>query len=158
MPGFPTRPRRAALGPTYRNKRPVRIETEEFGATPLNLNCWLVAGAGGVVPQAWLLATFTGPSTIAVTAHREAWDPNATDDAPTIARGSTGVYTVTYEQTYPDETGTEVSVQLYGGIVAPQGNTILGGNCQMTNAYTVEVYVCNLANVATDSTFMLVMW
>lgn len=159
MSGFPTRISRSALGQAKTNARPVKDASKELVAGEWNLMRWTLGGLAGTGAQAWLFATFTGPTTIAVTAHREAWDPDADDAAPTISRTSDGLYVVTYAATYTDEAGTAVATQLYGGDVSPSATTNLNGVASIASSriVTVSIFTANSA-VATDSSFLLVVY
>lgn len=156
--GFPTRISRAALGKRKVDTRRVRDTAKEAGAAEVNLAWWTLAGCANVVPQAWLLATFTGPSTIVVTAHREAWSPNADQAAPTISRTSAGLYVVTYLTSYPDETGAAVSTKLYAATPTPQSLTALRGVALVTANRVVTVSIFDSAEAAADGSFLLTVW
>lgn len=157
--GFPTRIGRSALGPSKTNQRRVIDPTKEISSVEWNLVRWEVAGMAGVVPQAWVFATFTGPDQIAVTAHREAWAPDGTSSAPTISRTSAGLYVITYDATYPDENGTAVAIQLFGGTVGPSATTNLNGVASVSSnrIVTVSIFTANSA-AATDSSFLVAVW
>lgn len=159
MSGFPTRISRSALGQAKVNAKPVKDRSKELVAEEWNLMRHTAGGLAGVAPQAWLFATFTGPDQIAVTAHREAWDPDAVNAAPEIERTSAGLYVVTYDATYPDEAGTAVAIQLFGGIVAPSGSGNLNGIASVASnrIVTARIFTANSA-AATDSSFTLIVF
>lgn len=158
MAGFPIRPSRSALGPTKLDRRVVRDHARESGATEINLAWWLLAGSAGVVPQAWLYATQTGTDIPVIVARQEAWNPRRDQAAPTMARTSAGLYVVTYAASYPDETGTSQTTQLYGGAPTPQSLSDLRGTALVSSSRIVTVSIFNAGGAATDSGFMLTVW
>lgn len=160
MASFPTRPSRSAFGPaTLTNKYPVRDPSKEVGADKFALSYWTQAGAAGAIPLAWVLCTFTGPSTIALTAHFEAWDPNRTGTAPSVSRSGAGVYVVTYAASYPDENGTSIPTQLYGASVSPRGSASLNFAWDVASAriFTIRTFTSNTA-APTDTSFWAGFW
>ncbi len=115
MAGFPSRISRRSLGPTLKNRYPVRDNEREIGMDTFNAAWWQIAGMNVASDIAWALLDASG----VWVAGAEAWDPDGTT-APTPAHPSTGTYTLTYAATYPDETGTEIPLTLYAAVPAPQ--------------------------------------
>lgn len=158
MSGFPTRISRTALGPTKANAKTGVIHPAKYiGATETELAYWQVAGLSVSAPRAWALVTWDGASAVSLTASGEAWDPNSAS-APTVARSSAGVYTVTYAATYPDETATEVSTNLLAAAVSPRGTTARIPTWEIASARIVTVYLFDAAGSAADGSFLLTAW
>lgn len=155
MAGFPTRTTRAAFGPTKRNAS-VGLVTPEYhaGATEINLDYWQTAGMSLAICRAWALVTWDGATSVSITAAGEAWDPTAAAE-PTVARSSAGVYTVTYDATYVDETDTAVSTSLLAASATPQGSTARFATCAIGSSRIVTVYVFDAAGSAADASFLM---
>ncbi len=149
MSGFPTRPSLTAFGPRRSNARPVRNPQQQAGADFMNLLRWDVAGLGASCPRAWVLATFTGPTTIAVTAQGNAWH----GAAPTPARSGTGVYTFTYAATYVDDDSVAIVTNLLAVKVSPRGSTARISGWEITDSRIVTVYLFDAAGAAADGSF-----
>lgn len=111
MSGFPSRPTLPAFGPEHPRDALASTDAEtEFGAAQLRILKWQAAGLGLVAPVSFVAARHDG-SSFTTLVRREGWNPKAeTSLAPTVARSSTGVYTVTYAATYPDETGAATAL------------------------------------------------
>jgi hypothetical protein len=135
MSGFPLRPSRAAFGPTYVNKRPIRRPDQEVGDTVVNLSCWQLAGLGIVCPLVW--ANFDAAG--ALLSSGEAFDPNGVYVPSMVHVGGTNLYTITYLATYPDENGTEQALALTNAKVAVGGTTNLNGVWRITSSRIIEV-------------------
>ena len=155
MAGFPTRTTRAAFGPTKRNVSTGLITAEYHqGATEVNLDYWQTAGMSLAVCRAWALLAWDGAS-LTLSAAGEAWDTTAAS-VPTVARSSAGVYTVTYEATYVDETTTAVSTALLGAQGTAQGSACRIVTCTISSARIITVRVFDAAGSAADADGVLV--
>lgn len=153
--GFPVRPTRAAFGPTRVNEGvPVDL-TKYVTAENFNLDHWQVAGCGLVVPRAWCLLSSAG----AILAAAEAWDPDSAS-APTPTKGSAGIYTLTYDATYPNKDGVQQATNLLFGLVAVQA---LGGDWvgvavpQAANGRIVDIQL-KTAGTLTDAQHAVFLW
>jgi hypothetical protein len=100
--GFPNRPSRSSFGPTLENAKPVRDPVRNPDADNFNLAFFQIAGCGLVVPRAW---AFIDGAAGALLKNAEAWNANNANPAPLFAKSATGVYTLTYLSTYPDDAG-----------------------------------------------------
>jgi hypothetical protein len=155
MAGFPTRTTRAAFGPTKRNLTTGLITPEYYtGATETNLNYWQTAGMTLAICRCWALVTWDGATSVSVTAAGEAWDPTAAS-APTVARSAQGVYTVTYDATYVDETDTAVSTALYGALICPMIASSRHATFTITSSRIINVYMWDAAGAAADASFLV---
>lgn len=154
MPGFPTRPSRAAFGPVYVNRSPIRQPSRDVGADALNLLAWQTAGLGVVGERAWALLNWDG-TTLTLAASGECWDASGLV-VPAISRISAGVYVVTYEATYPDEIGAVVSTNLVAAEAFAQATADLRTQATVNSDHrTVNVRVRDAAGTATDITVLL---
>jgi hypothetical protein len=124
--GFPNRPGRSTFGAPLVNAKPVRNPTLNPDADIFNLAFFQIAGMGLMVPRAWVY--FDGTPTARIIARAESWNPDAKTAAPytppVLARTSTGLYTLTYLSTYPDDSGSQVSLSP----VAPVGLQVGSAN------------------------------
>lgn len=102
--GFPNRTARDQLGPTLQDQYPVQNPRTQVGAASFNTTFWQMAGMNLVVPRTALLASWNG-SAFDVTHQAEAWNPDAAQAHPVLARGGTGNYTYTFAGSYLDENG-----------------------------------------------------
>ena len=116
--GFPSRPSRKQFGPERIDDGLVTDHERYVDAPTFNLDHWQTAGLGAVSPRAWALFEYTG-SRMVLYASGEAWDPNG-EAVPALGYTSTGVYTITYPATAPDEDANMVPIALVAGIAAPQ--------------------------------------
>ncbi|WP_437759476.1 hypothetical protein [Sorangium sp. So ce1389] len=156
MAGWPTRISRSALGPTYKNQRPVVRPDQQVGANVINLDFWTVAGMAGVCPQAF--AVVNG-GTGAFIARNETWNASGTAATPTTTRNAAGSYTITYPASVLDESGQTVAINLYGASVAPQTTSLsLFGTALATSPNVITVRVRNTAGTLTDSNFLLLVF
>jgi len=133
MNGFPNRPGRKTFGPQLKNARAIANPELEADADTFNLLFAQIAGAGLMVARAWALIDGTGGSTTArIVAHAESWNPDQNTAAPytppQLGYTSTGIYTLTYQPTYPDDSGSAVAT----GILAPWA--IVTGTSNVRNA------------------------
>lgn len=155
MAGFPTRISRTALGPTKQNAAIGVIHPAKYiGAVETELAYWQVSGLSVAAPRAWALVTWDGATAVSLTAAGEAWDPNGAS-APTVARTSAGVYTVTYAATYNDETGTAVSTNLLAASVTARGTTARIPTWEIASSRIITVYLFDAAGSAADASFFV---
>ena len=156
MAGFPTRPSRAAFGPKWQNRGPVRRPEQDVGAAAMNLLCWQAAGAGVAGALAWALLRWDG-ATLSLAASGEAWDSDGLV-VPAVVRASAGVYVVTYAATYPDADAVAVATSLRGGHATAQATAPIVGAVEMTDPRTAKVRLWDLTTgtpVATDATVLV---
>lgn len=155
MAGFPTRTSRTAFGPTKLNASTGVVHPAYHQAAgETNLAYWQLSGltVGGC--RAWALVTWDGATSVSLTAAGEAWDPNSAS-APTVARSATGVYTVTYAATYPDETDSAVSTALLGAIVSPMASSSRHATWTISSSRIVNVFMWDAAGSAADASFLV---
>lgn len=111
--GFPRRPSLDSFGPQLQDTRVIRNPGAEAGSDLLNLMRFQLAGAGLMVARAWAVIDGTG-GVITLAAHAESWNPKGLTAAPytppVAVRTSTGLYTLTYQATYPDDAGALVGL------------------------------------------------
>lgn len=153
MAGFPTRPSIDALGPEMIDRARVVDPRKELDSARVNLLRWQVAGAGQVTPQAWVLAVFTEPSTIAIAAQGNAWR----GASPAIERTSAGIYVITYPVSAANERGDMAPLQLLGAVVSPRGAK-LGASWEITSYRVVTVTLFDKDSVETDGSFMVAVY
>jgi hypothetical protein len=121
---------------------------------------WQTAGAGLVVPQAWLTATQAGTAAPIITKHVEAFQPDG-GPAPAPARTSAGVYTFGYAATYLDEQGNASPLQLSGGIAVAMGATWRHGQVEIggdTHSCTVRFWSDAGVTPADCASFFVLLW
>lgn len=151
--GFPTRINRNALGPKRRNRAPVRNHVFYLDANYVNLLMWQVAGMGVCTPRATALVDSDGT----LLSSAEAWDPNALA-VPTVAHPSTGVYTVTYPATVPNEDDTQITLDLVACMAIVQGtDPAIVAAQQVTSNRVAEVTIKNAGGLA-NAKFLLMVW
>lgn len=156
--GFPNRPSRTDYGPPLVDVRPVTQPDRELGAEPVNLAWWQAAGAGRTVPMAVIVYNGTTDSLV----HRAlAFDPNEvlTPAAVTIVKNGTGDYTITFQASYPDESGRQVAFAPRAALAMVQSNANpnIQGVCGV-NGQSVTVRVADASNVATNGTVVVLVW
>lgn len=156
MSGFPVRPSRSAFGPRpYVDRVPVKDPERQIGATWGGLVAWQVAGLGVVAGRA--LAVVASDGTL--TAHGEGWDPDQELAAPTSDNPSTGLYTLEYPATAPNEDGTEVAITFVGAHITCGGATALHATWEIDpNGHALTVNVWNAAGVATNGPFLVTVF
>ncbi len=154
--GFPERQPRLGFGPEMKNKRaPVNLETD-LTADQMNLTFWQMAGAGRTLPM--LLILFDG-TTPAVTFQAAAYDPNQELDNIAFVDNGTGDYTFTFETTYKNEKGQDISFVPRMSIAMIQGGTAGDKATPDTvSGQDVRVTVRNAAETLIDGTFVLAVW
>ena len=116
MSGFPTRPTRAAFGPTRKDDGVAPDDARYYGAGHINLDLWQGAGMGIVVPRAVAFINLNGAAP-ALAWDTKAWDPNLVAAAPVFSRQAQGQFRLLYLATYPDETGAAMATALKGALV-----------------------------------------
>jgi hypothetical protein len=156
MAGFPLRPNRTAYGPDPQNRRPVRNPKQELSADIGKLMMWQLAGAGLVVPMAWLYCTVAG-GVLTLVSFAESFDPVGTIP-PAVVRTSQGLYTVAYPSTAPDENGTTTAVSLTFGLVIPQSSASRFGIPERVDAQHFTLRIRDDAGAVQDSNFAALFW
>jgi len=151
MSGFPTRPSRAAFGPTRSDTYPVVDPTRYVAASIFNLEHWQTAGLGVVTPLAWAEILISGADAASLGESSEAWDP-AGVYVPAVSKIGVGHYRITYATTYPDELATTVVTNLRWAMATVQSSTFFHSQCVANSAYEMDVYVFDAANAADDPT------
>lgn len=152
MSGFPTRPSRSAFGPDPVNRTPVSDPERELGADVGRLAFWQVSGIG--MTAAKTLAVVEDDGTLL--ANGEAWDPRRLLAGPTTDNPATGVYTLEYPATAPNEDGTSTTVALIGATATVQEATALFASCVVeADARTITVRVWNAAGAATNGKILV---
>lgn len=148
--GFPSRISRLALGPKRSNRAPVQNHEFFIDATYLNLLMWQTAGMNVCAPRAFAYVNAAGT----LVASGEAWDPNGLV-VPTVARPSTGTYTITYDATYDNELGVSVALDLIGADAKVQGtDPAIVAAQRVTSNRVVEVYIED-GGVAANADFIV---
>jgi hypothetical protein len=137
--GFPTRISRTSLGPELENERPVKDPTREIGAGAFNLEWWQSSGMNRTAPQAvFLCSVDSAGTTVTVDYQGLAFDPNDGVSPITFTYKQVGYYTFAFASQYPDETGSNISLSIEGGMVVPTGtNQYSGTHTGANNAATL---------------------
>lgn len=119
MSGFPTRPDRAAFGPTLLDASPVRDPTRQLGAGRLNLDAHQVAGLGLVSPRVMIRLTIDGTTPVLIS-RAEVWNPEGLTSGdqvdPVLVGISTGRCTISYPTQISDELGEPVGIGFVWGM------------------------------------------
>lgn len=156
MAGFPTRPSRAAFGPTFRNATAGVTNPETHaGAALLGLLAWQAAGNSVAGNLTWALLAWDGAA-LTLSASAEAWDSTSAV-LPTVARTSAGLYTVTYAASYADETAALITTNLRAAICAAQGTAARYAVASIASGRIITVSVFDAAGAAADSDGVLVV-
>jgi hypothetical protein len=155
--GFPTRPSRRVFGPTMKNAGDVINAETDVGAELFNLSWWQVAGLGVAGALAFVHVSSAG----ALVSTGQAWNPNGDVSLnPAVARTGAGVYTVTFETLYDDESGVEQPLTLTCATVSVRSSTanIVGvwdvALVAGTWVFTVKTTTAN-TGAAVDAAFTL---
>lgn len=156
MAGFPTRHSRAAFGPTPSNKYPTRNPAKEGDAATFDLVFAMVAAASGALPLAWAILDWDG-ATLTLGSAFESWDQSASI-VPIVARSAAGIYTLTYDATYPDKDAVSIATNLRGAIVVPQTTSDLRAVGSISSNRIVDVRVRDSAGAAADSDVLVVVF
>ena len=159
MSGFPNRPKRTDLGPTYENERPVTNPKREIGFNIFNLDFWQLSGLGRVAPLAVLIADVSEPSPV-ITYQGLAFDPNNALGSISISYGQS-FYDIQFAAEYPDENGELVTLDIKGGIAASLDPAVPAlGTAHIITGNNVEVHFVRVLDaVPVDVTsFILVLW
>lgn len=155
MAGFPTRPSLTSFGAKRVDRTAPRSAIHDASAAWANLVRWNLAGLGQSAPRAWVVAGYSG-GTFSITAHANAWQ----GAAPTPARTSTGLYTLTYAATYADGDGVEVATNLAAALVCPKaGANPLTCDWNITDGRIVTVRLLRASTeAATDGAFLVTLY
>jgi hypothetical protein len=151
--GFPVPPSRDAFGPMLEDYGVVTNPRRQIGADTFNLAWRTLASCGQLVPKAWVFVSAAGVRG----ASAECWNPNADPTLrPVTARTSTGIFTVTFQPTYPDGDGNQQAVGLFSARPCAQGPTtnLVATAAIAANVVTVKITVGNTGALA-DAPFDL---
>lgn len=158
MTGFPNRPDLSSFGPDAVNTRAIRDPSRELSADTFNLIRHQIAGLGAVLPRAFI--KFRAQPSPVLLGRAEAWNPRGLTSAPfldpTLARSTTGVYTVLYSSPVTDKDGASVALSFTWGIgmVINASTADELWTCQVTPlsgfANAVQVGIFNAAGALTD--------
>lgn len=162
MSSFPSRFLRSLLGPKFFNAFPVENPENQVGDKQFNAAFHAVAGMNLIVSRAALIATYSGGS-FQIAHQAEAWNPEAAQAHPSLARTSAGVYTYTFAASYLDEDGVAVPTVLAAARVsshyAPQAtypNRIESRAwVDESNPLIIQVRMWNTSGVPVDLPFWL---
>lgn len=138
------------LGGIKVNSHPVEDPTTDLDADQDNIARADVAGMTHTAFRAFVrftAATTTGA--LIRVAHDATWG-NSSLVAPTLARSSTGTFTITYATTQTDELNESHTLNLRAAIANAREATHLV-YCAPTSANVVTVRVTDLAGVANDA-------
>jgi hypothetical protein len=151
MPGFPARPTRTGFGPKPTNRKTVNNPLKEGGADLFDLVFWQLAGAGLMVPLAWVLVD---GATGGIILSDESWDAERAA-VPTVTHPVAGTYAVEYASSYLDKDGVAVTTALKACSVHAQ--TITGhrgeGLLQVNNRIC-DIRIRDGAGGLDDCTFL----
>lgn len=155
MSGFPTRPSLTSFGAKRRDRTAARSPILDAGAAWANLVRWNLAGLGASAPRAWVLAGYDG-SAFSIAAQGNAWH----GAAPTPARTGTGVYTLTYAETYVDADDVAVATNLLGAVVSPKaGANPIVADWSIADGRIVTVRLFRASTeAAVDGTFLVSLY
>jgi hypothetical protein len=109
MSGLPTRSLRSALGPTFRDPRPIEHPEYELSAAQINLLMQMIVGAQLVMPCATIVAEWNAGTLWSYLHREEIWNTNHAQAHPVLTRTSTGVYTCQFLASYTDLDGQAIS-------------------------------------------------
>lgn len=112
MSGFPARIQRSDLGPTFVDAYPVENPETDIGARAFNAAFHQVAGMNLVSPRAIVVAEYSGGA-LSIQYQAEAWNPNSDQAHPVLSRNGTGLYFLTFDASYADESGVQIPTTLY---------------------------------------------
>jgi hypothetical protein len=143
----------ATYGGAKSNYWPVEDPTTDEDAAVRNLYAMNVAYMTGMCPRAWV--RFTGAATtgaMILVAHQSLWG-NAVGVAPTLARTSAGLYTITWPTTVTDQLGTVHTLNFRGSWTNVRDlSATWNDNSNITSANVCTVQMRNQAGTATDTT------
>lgn len=111
MNAFPTRITRSQLGPQLRDVYPVENPETDIGHDSFNAAFDQIAGCNVIVPRAALVASWNG-SAFDILHQAEAWNTDANQPRPTLARSATGRYTYLFAASYLDSEGNAITTAL----------------------------------------------
>lgn len=164
MTGFPDRPIRTDLGADLENYSPVVDVKHHLDADDLELRKFQLAGLGLVSPRV-VISGKTSVSAPEVDFLTEAWNTEQQSSGayakPVIAKTSTGLFTVTWAATVPNEAGELRPLNLRWAIGFPAG---ISANPQHVQAWPTSQNVItvkcweSIANVdtLTDMFFLVI--
>lgn len=151
MAGSPTIPTRDAFGPTRVDDGISPNDPNYLSARHINLMLWQLAGAGIVIPRAYVRCTFSsGVLTIAESG--ETWKPNGGGTPPGINKVATGHWELEYAASYPNEAGDSVPTELrWGETIMQTDDVAFRSRCQINaDKRTVELRVFDAAGALAD--------
>jgi hypothetical protein len=158
MSGFPTRFLRSALGPIFRDVRPVENPERELSADAGNLIANVATAANLLLPRAVLIGDTT-TTALVILQQEEAWNVDRAQAQPTAARSSAGVITYTFASQYLDKDGTLTALTINGAratAITLAGSTAIEATVDLTSAYVVTVRLNAISGgAATDGRFWL---
>ena len=149
--GFPTRNSANSMVKKTNLGGLVGDPTKFENADEMNLKRWQLGAMGGTLPicqTVFKTATTTGA--MVLVSSREAWNPELIQAAPTLARTSAGIYTVTFPALVPDEAGNSVAVQIFAAKASIQALTPGFAQCLCTGNNVITVYLFTAAAAAAD--------
>ena len=118
--GFPTRISRSIFPQWLMRSLQILKPEECLTDAQINHLAWQIIGAGLTAPLAW----FTFDSIGVRLASAESWNGNASALLrPVSAKTATGIYTLTFAATYPNEKGVAVPLEIKGAKAFPQSTT-----------------------------------
>ncbi len=135
----------ASVGGSLQDYSAVKDPTVERPASGANTAYYDAVAATNTVPRAWARITLNGSATPILVAHAATWG-NALAVAPTPARSTNGLYTVTWPATVNDE----IPPTSPGGGSNPHTVNLRWGNANVRGATIFQSQVdITSANVAT---------
>lgn len=118
MSGFPERILRSSLGPKLRDIVPVENPETDIPASAFESVFWQVAGSNLIQPRVVCIAEWTG-SAFNIFHQGEAWNANAEQAHPVLAREGAGDYTYTFASNYLNELSEAINTVLIAARVNP---------------------------------------
>lgn len=141
----------SAYGGELANYAPIEDATTDEDASWRNLYAMNVAAMTQTATRAWcaFVGHGTTPTDPASNVHGAVWG-NALGVKPTMARSSTGVFTITYPTSVNDELNESHTVNLKRCWVNVEGATLYHVQATVTSPNVITVYVFNSAGAAND--------
>lgn len=131
---------------------PVEDASTDVGADELNNVFADVAGMTQTACRAWVrfVGHATTPADPSSNVHGAVWgdDPSV---KPTVAKGGTGIYDVTWPTTINDELDVDYTINLRSGWVSVEGTTLYFYTVTPTGPNTFRVRVFNTGFAANDA-------
>jgi hypothetical protein len=142
----------ATLGGALQNYSPVEDPTTDLDAATYNITRLDVASMTQTSNRAWVNFTAnTTTGTMTLVAHAAHWGSSIAV-APTLARVTTGTFTVTWPATVTDDLGNVHTLNMrFAKGNARGGGTYYDVQAQPSGLNSVTVYVYNSANALTDA-------